>query len=84
MSAVVELGKGSGTTFSTWIGAGVTTLCVENLDKVNGGQVSVNAGVHGETIDVGPGASTSIKRQWGGVQVGVTNSGLSAVKVWTA
>ena len=85
MSAAVELGTGGqSTTFPTWVGAGTTTLWVQNLGDSNAGRVSVNAGAHGETVDVGPGASTSIERQWGGVQIGVTNTGQTSVKVWTA
>ena len=83
MSNPVKLSVSAATTFPTWAAGGTTTLWVKNLEN-RSGQVSVNAGAGHEFVDVGSNDSTSIKRKWGGIVIGVTNSGQTEVEVWTA
>jgi hypothetical protein len=78
-----ELSPGESTTFPTWCCGGTTTLWVENLGDEKG-QVSVNAGAEHEYINLNAREKKYIQRQWGGIVIGVTNSGSTTVKVWTA
>jgi hypothetical protein len=84
MADPVRLDPGQGTTFPSWAFGGTTTLWVKNEDGAYGGQASVNAGAGAEYVDVAPGDASSIQRQWGGIMVGVTNSGRTSLTVWTA
>jgi hypothetical protein len=83
MANPVVLSIAGSTTFPTWAGGGTTTLWVRNKENKEG-QVSVNAGNGHEYVNVSPNDTTSIQRQWGGIIIGVTNSGQTAVEVWTA
>ncbi|MFN8469687.1 MAG: hypothetical protein U0X20_29295 [Caldilineaceae bacterium] len=78
-----ELRPGESTTFSTWCCGGTTTLWVENLGDEEG-QVSVNAGGGHEYIHLNGKEKKYIQRQWEGIVIGVTNSGSTTVRVWTA
>ena len=78
----VILETGKTTTFPTWEGSKNTRLCIVGM----GGDtfVQINAGAQQESLSTGNGQTTCIQRSWGGIIIGVTNSGLSLVKVWTS
>ena len=81
MSDPVILETGKSTTFPTWAGGGITKLFVNAL--AGDAQVRVNAGAAFESVSATDKETASIERSWGGLVIGVTNEGLSLVKVWT-
>ena len=74
---------GSTVDYPTWFAPQPTRLYVENPDKHYPGKVTVwAAGAHEDVLVYG-GKTKSILRDWGGVNISVTNTGGPTLKVWT-
>ena len=80
-SKPVNLSVGESKTFPTWEGRKKTELCIVGMV---GASVKINAGAQQESLPIGNGRRTCIQRSWGGIKIGVTNSGQLGILVWTS
>jgi hypothetical protein len=86
LAAQQILGAGGSTTFPTYSAGKPTTLCAQSVNAGQQATVVVNAGAAAESFSTGSdGGQNCIQRDWGGINIGVTNGSIETeVIVWTA
>ena len=74
---------GTSATFPTWVW-GSTGVCAQNHSGYRSASATIKAGsAASETFYVAPGSTSCISRWFGGATLKVTNTGSSAITVWT-
>jgi len=79
------LRKGEKIDFPTHTIGTKTRLFIKNRSRMREGQARVKVGwTPAETVEIDPGKTTLIERDWAGVEGNIFNMGLNDIEVWVS